>query len=130
MKTNKKIGIWMDHSTANVMELKEGIIETQNIVSNFNFDAKKEVLQSSERTMHDKERHQQTEFYKKLIVTIKKYDEIILFGPTDARIELFNVIKSDPRLENKIIGIQKTDFMSVNQQQAFVKKHFCQGIGC
>ncbi|MEI7597072.1 MAG: hypothetical protein WCK02_15095 [Bacteroidota bacterium] len=124
MKINKKIGIWMDHSTANVMELKDGVIETQNIVSHFNFDDKQEALQRSEKIMHNKEQHQQTEFYKKLIKTIKKYDEVILFGPTDAKVELFNVIKSDPRLETKIIGIQKTDVMTENQQQAFVKKHF------
>ena len=123
MKINKKIGIWMDHLTANVMELKEGVIETQNIVSNINFDDKKEVMQKSEKIMHNKEQ-QQTEFYKNLIQTIKKYDEIILFGSTDARVELFNVIKSDPRLGNKIIGIMKTNIMNVNQQQAFVKMHF------
>ena len=41
--------------------------------------------------MHNKEQHEQSDYYKKLGETIKNYTEVLLFGPTDAKVELFIV---------------------------------------
>ncbi|MEO5570149.1 MAG: hypothetical protein ABIT08_13880 [Bacteroidia bacterium] len=47
--------------------------------------------------MHNKEQHQQAEFYKQLDEKIKNYDEVILFGPKDAKAESLNLLKADYR---------------------------------
>lgn len=78
----------------------------------------------SEKLMHNKEQHEQSEYYKKLGETIISYDEVILFGPTDAKIELFNVLRADQRFAKIKIEIKQTDKMTENQEHAFVREHF------
>jgi len=124
MTTSKKIGIWMDHSSANLMDTANDPIETKTIVSEFTHDEKKITLSHSESLMHNKEQHQQSEYYKKIGEIIKDYKEVILFGPTEAKTELFNILKADHLFENIKIEIKQTDKMTENQQHAFVKNHF------
>ena len=77
-----------------------------------------------ESLMHNKEQHQQSEYYKKLGEEIRKFDEVIIFGPTDAKAELFNILKADHRFENINIEVKQADKMTENQKHAFVIEHF------
>jgi len=124
MTTAKNLGIWMDHSSANLMELTIDPIETKTIESKFTHQAKEQSLSKSENLMHNKEQHQQSEYDKKLGEAIKNYEAVILFGPTDAKVELFNTLKADHHFEKIKIEIKQTDKMTENQQHAFVREHF------
>ena len=124
MTTAKNLGIWMDHSSANLMELTIDPIETKTIESKFTHQAKEQSQSKSENLMHNKEQHQQSEYYKKLGEVIKNYEEVILFGPTDAKVELFNTLKADHHFEKIKIEIKQTDKMTENQQHAFVREYF------
>ena len=124
MTTAKNLGIWMDHSSANLMELTIDPIETKTIKSKFTHQAKEQSQSKSENLMHNKEQHQQSEYYKKLGEVIKNYEEVILFGPTDAKVELFNTLKADHHFEKIKIEIKQTDKMTENQQHAFVREYF------
>ncbi len=64
------------------------------------------------------------EFYNHLEGIIRDYTDVLLFGPTDAKTELFNIIKADHRFADIKIDVLDTDKMTENQQHAFVKKHF------
>ena len=44
MTTAKNLGIWMDHSSANLMELTIDPIETKTIESKFTYQAKEQSL--------------------------------------------------------------------------------------
>lgn len=74
--------------------------------------------------MHNKEQQKQGEYYKKIGEAIKSYDEIILFGPTDAKLELYNLIKEDQQFSKIKIEVQQADKMTENQEQAFVRDYF------
>ena len=97
MKKANFIGIWMDHSIANLMEFTIDPIETKTIESPFTHQEKEDGLVKSESLMHNKEQHEQKAFYKHLEKIISGYTEVILFGPTDAKVELYNIIKADHR---------------------------------
>jgi|ERR1035437_1434276 nitrogenase subunit NifH len=120
----KNLGIWMDHSSAHLMEFTTDPIETKIITSKFTHQEKENSLGKSENLMHNKEQHQQSEYYKELGEHIKNYEEVILFGPTDAKVELFNVLRADHRFAKTKIEIKQADKMTENQQHAFVRKHF------
>lgn len=124
MKTAKNLGIWMDHSSAHVMEFKTDPIETRTIASKFTYEEKERSLRKSESQMHIKERHEQADYYKILGEIIKNYEEVILFGPTDAKVELFNILRADHLFTNIKIELQQADKMTENQQHAFVREHF------
>jgi hypothetical protein len=124
MKTTKNLGIWMDHSSASIMDYSSDPIETVTVLSKFTHEVKKDSLVKGEKIMHNKEQHEQSEYYKKLGETIKNYDDVILFGPTDAKVELLNVLRADNRFAKIKIAIAQKDKMSENQQHTFVKEYF------
>jgi hypothetical protein len=124
MTIEKKLGIWMDHSSAHLMEFNKNSVELKIVESEFTHQVKVNSFNKGEKLMHNKEQKQQSEYYGKLGEIIKNYDNIILFGPTDAKVELFNVLKNDQRFIDIKIEIEQTDKMTDNQQHAFVREYF------
>ena len=120
----KKIGIWMDHADAFITEVKKGALETQSIQSGFTHGIKESTLSKSETTMHNKEQHMQSDYFKKLASIIENFDAVLLFGPTDAKSELLNLLSADNRFSNIIIQTEPADKMSIHQQHVFLKNHF------
>jgi ADP-heptose:LPS heptosyltransferase len=124
MTHEKKLGIWMDHATAHLTEFDNEKPEKKTITSKFSHEVKEEALHKGERMMHNKEQHQQAEYYKQLGEEIKHYQSVLLFGPTDAKSELYNTLKKDHQFEHIKIEVKQADKMTDNQQQAFVKSYF------
>ncbi|HTA81808.1 MAG TPA: hypothetical protein VK783_02665 [Bacteroidia bacterium] len=118
------LGIWMDHSNAHLMEFSTGTIVTKTLESEFTHQQKEHSLGKSENLMHNKEHHEQAEYYKKLGEVIKNYEDVVLFGPTDAKVELLNALRLDHRFEKVKIETRQADKMTENQQHAFVKNYF------
>lgn len=124
MKTTKRLGIWMDHSTANLIEFtddgKTAAIEVEAQVGE-----QDEPLNPRDETMiQNKDQNELSDFYKRISEVIKDYDEVLLFGPTHAKDELNNILKDDHHFDEVKIEIKPADNMTENQQQAFVKEHF------
>ena len=124
MKIENSLGIWMDHQNAHLMEFTTDPIETKTIESKFTHQEKEQTLGRSENLMHNKEQHEEADYYKELGEVIRNYNDVLLFGPTDAKVELFNVLRKDHRFADIVIEIKQADKMTENQQHAFVKEYF------
>ncbi len=122
--TAKRLGIWMDHSSANLIEFTRELIETKTIESTFTHEAKDVSRRKGENHMHSKEQHEMIKYFNTLGEAIKKCEEVILFGPTDAKVQLFNYLTKDHHFDNVKIIIAHADKMTDNQQRAFVRAHF------
>ena len=114
----------MDHSKANLMECNDNDVNTQTIESEFTHQNKMEALSHSEGSMHHKEHQLQEQYYKKIGEEILKYNKVLLFGPTNAKLELHNYLKNNQHFNDIDIEIDSEDKMTDNQQKAFVKDHF------
>ena len=124
MNKVKSVGIWLDHSSAHVMEYNSGNIET-NIIEAKNSQADNDHnINKSENLLHNREQNVLTHYYKKISEVIKNYDEVLLFGPTNAKAELNNILKDDHHFEKIKIEVQSSDKMTENQLHAYVKNHF------
>lgn len=89
----------MDHASAHFMEFTSNI--KTNVFSNtFDHQEKVETLSRSERKMHNKEQQEQNAFYEDIIDYLKPYSEVLVFGPTDAKLELLNLIKANLAFSN------------------------------
>lgn len=124
MKTTKKLGIWMDHSIAHLMEFTSKHFEIETIESKFTNREKNKSLAKSESLMDNKQKQQLSDYYKKIGEAIKNYKRVILFGPTDAKIELFDLLSEDERFLKIKIEIKNTDKMTEYQQHEFVRAYF------
>lgn len=123
MKTEKKLGIWMDHANAHLMEFADQIV-TKVISSDSTHEEKEFTLQKGESFMQRKNQQQEAAYYEKIADAIKGYDEVLIFGPTNARIELLNILEADLQFSKIKIETKPSDNMTENQEHAFVRDYF------
>jgi hypothetical protein len=124
MTIEKSLGIWMDHLNAHIMEFTTDPIETTTVESKFTHQEKEQTLHRGENLMHNKEQHEEADYYKELGEIIRNYNDVVLFGPTDAKVELLNVLRKDHHFADIVIEIKSADKMTENQQHAFVREYF------
>lgn len=123
----KQVGIYMDHESAKIIDLVNPE-NTKPLHSNFTHQVKEDALSKNENLMHNKEQHQQADFYKGLSEIVRHYDDVLLFGPTNAKNEFLNTIK-DNHLFSKIrFEIKSADKLSDKEQTLFVEDYFLKVI--
>jgi hypothetical protein len=122
MRMKRNLGVWMDYSSAHLTEFTIGSIEVKVILSKSMYQA--ESFLKSEKPMYGKEQHEQLEYYKELSEEIKNYDDVVLFGPTDAKVELLNMLRSDKAFDRINVNTKQSDKMTRNQQHVFVREYF------
>ena len=123
MKNTKKLGVWMDHTIAHIIELKNNKIQS-NTIESLALQGGEQVFGEDESLKHNTEQDQLSDFFKRISAVIKDYQEVILFGPTNAKTELHNSLKKDSHFNDIKIETETSDNLTENQMHAFVKEHF------
>jgi len=124
MKATKQLGIWMDHSSAHLTGLTNGEIVSNIVKSQPELQGDEQIEHNDESHLLNKEEGQLSAFYKKLGDVILDYEEVVLFGPTDAKNELFNLLRENHLFDEIKIEVKPADNMTENQRIAFVKEYF------
>jgi stalled ribosome rescue protein Dom34 len=125
METEKKIGIWMDHSNAHLIHLDKEDTDS-SVQSDFTHILKEEALSRSEKIMHNKEQQMQEAFYEKIADEILNYDHVLLFGPTHAKNELHNYLDKDLHFKDIKITVLPEEKMTDREKHAIVVDYFNQ----
>lgn len=120
----KNLGIWMDHAHAHLMEFAIDPITTKIISNPFTHRDKAHSLGKSEEGMHQKEQQEQAKYYRELGAIICNFEDVVLFGPTNAKVELLNILRADHQFEHVRLETRESDKMTQNEQQAFVRDYF------
>lgn len=124
MDTVKKIAVYMDHFMANIIEYTNTATFIKTIKSEFNHFEKERILQKGESHLHNKEQDMQQDFYSKLRDELLSYNSVLLFGATNAKTELLNILQADAKFLNVEFTLKNTDKLTENQQIAFVNDCF------
>lgn len=127
MKSTENLGIWMDHSFAHIMEFTSKHFEIETIESKFKSNENVENVEKLEKADSEIDSEQKKKlfnYYKKIGEYIRKYKRVILFGPTNAKVELFDFLSEDERFLKIKFEIKNTDKMTQSQQHTFVKEYF------
>lgn len=111
----------MDHHQAHLTEFTAETMASTLITSG---RPDEKEFSKGEHHQHNKEQHQQSDYYKKLTDVIQHYSEVILFGPTTAKNELVNKIHNTPQMADIKVTVVNADKMTENQEHAFVRNHF------
>ena len=114
----------MDHANAHLIEFSDEPKTTTTISLDFDNQDKDQTLQRSESEMHNKQQQKQHAYYKKLSDVIKDFSEVVLFGPTNAKSELFNSLRQNHQFDSIKIEVINADKMTDNQQHEFVREYF------
>jgi hypothetical protein len=124
MKTAKNLGVWMDHSKAHLIDLTNDSMVTYTVEPNTILKDESQDFGNDESRTHNKEQNQLSDFFKKLSDYIIDFDDVILFGPTNAKTELLNLLKKNHHFDKIRIIAKSADNMTNNQLQAFVENSF------
>ncbi len=124
MQNPKKLAVYLDHSQATLFDFGISAIEFKIIESDFNFQDKKEIFQKGESHLHNKEQHLQHKYYENIGEALLDFNEVLLFGPTDAKTELFNYLSEIKKFGTIRIKVKASDKLTENQQLAFVNNYF------
>ncbi|WP_343631122.1 hypothetical protein [Fluviicola sp.] len=122
MDSTKNAGIWMDYSTAHVIDATD--FKTEIIASKFSPDIRKEVVKKGEKHLHNKEQQLQEAYFKQISDKIMGYDKVLLFGPENAKTELQHYLSNESRFNHITVAVESTDKMTENEKKAFVRMHF------
>lgn len=114
----------MDHSIANLIEWSNDKIVKRTLKIEPIFLGPLENLRLNESQTHNTAQDHQFNFHKELSYVINDYTEVILFGSSNAKTELFNLLKNNHRFDKTKISVQTTKNMTDNQQDGFVKDFF------
>jgi stalled ribosome rescue protein Dom34 len=128
MRNTNQLGIWMDHSVASLIEFTVKPFEVQTILCEFPLEEKNANPSTKSELKTMTNRAALNKFYNKIGRAIQKYDKIVLFGPSDAKIEFFDFLSEDELFLKKRIEIKNADNMDVNQQHTFIKEYFVQEL--
>ncbi len=120
MSEVKKLGIWMCHSSVHLVEYNCQLREEVNNMPT----ATAVHTETANAKFIDDTFQIQTESFNKLGIAIEKYEQVLLFGPVDAKLELINFLKSDSRFDKIKIEVIQTNIMNEDQQHSFVERYF------
>ena len=122
----KTAGLWIDHEKAVIVLLAGSDAETKLVTS----DTEMQQRQSGAGTqVDDRQRESKAElsdFLDDVILCIRAAEEILIFGPGEAKDELRKRLEQD-YLGRRIVGVEASDQMTDLQTVAKVRKHFLNG---
>lgn len=139
MKNYKKqTGIWLDYKEAFLViinEEKAGDPELKHLRSHIEWGVPKGGSRSktpygpqggvNERAFTDRRHHAEKAYFDAVIREIDPLtDEIVIFGPAEAKYGLQNVIEGIKHFHPKVVGVFAADAMSENQFSAKVRDFF------
>ena len=131
----KYVGVWIDLKEANIIVIEDKLVDQKTILSNIEtreriegeskaFGRFGDQYLNNEKAKKNKIDKLTESYLKNVINSIKKADEILVFGPAQIKIKLGNLIQDDPNLSVKLSEIQNAEQMTANQKAAYVKNYF------
>lgn len=124
-------GIWIDHAHATViksnkvaeMTMQHFSSEVEPHHKGGHDDSEHQTIVNQNR--HDERRHNQMKtFSKEVIHALEGSDEIVIFGPGQAKHEFKNVLEDNKALFEKLKGVETTDILSEAELKDFMKTYF------
>jgi hypothetical protein len=131
----KQVGVWLDHRQAVIVSSRDGVEKTKVIESNvgprvtYSGGTRSKTPYGPQGFSEEKQR--EAKYYQKLdayyhevIRAIRNADEILIFGPGEAKIEFKKAISKEHALRNCVVALEPADKMTERQIAAKVREHF------
>jgi len=126
MKAYKQLGIYIDFTNAFLMELINKQIISRNI--EFGIKSNEKIQQHSDKTAASTQnllKHPiPSAFLLEICDVIRNYHQVVLFGPNEAKDELFNLLEFDHNFEGIKIENVNTGHLTEFQKHDFLKEFY------
>ena len=121
-----KVGIWIDHKKAVVVAASADGVTTKTLESEVGAHPRYAGQHDGGGEKKYEERHSQDldRYYDEVIRQLTDADELLIFGPGEAKVELKERLRRSKTHSERTIGIETTDRLTDPQIVAKVKEHF------
>lgn len=139
METTKKIGVFIDYSKAELIRYENGAAGFwETVLSDYGEKERYEGEGSDETRFTSNPYHVSNNefkknriiennlqsYYKTLIEKLKSFDEILLFGPGEAKKQFKNFAEQLQEFKHKIWHIESSDKLTDNQLLEFGREYY------
>lgn len=131
---NNKVGVWIDLSNAIIITLNgnekkvqvvEGVDNRERIPGEGkSFTRFGDQFSNLERQKQGRINQQVKDYLKKVKATLTHSDSIVLFGPSNMKQELADLILKNKLMAQKLKGVVTADSMTENQMVAWVINYY------
>ena len=123
---NHKVGIWIDHKKAVIVSASADGVTTKTLESDVEAHPRYAGQQDGGGEKKYEERHSQDldRYYDEVIRQLTDADELLIFGPGEAKLELKERLRRSKTHSERTIAIETTDKLTDPQIVAKVKEHF------
>ncbi len=123
---NHKVGIWIDHKRAVIVSASGGGVTTKTLESEVGSHPRYSGQQDGGGEKKYEERHGQhlDQYYDEVISQLTEPDELLIFGPGEAKLELKQRLSRSKAHSERTVDIETTDKLTDPQIVAKVKEHF------
>ena len=105
----KYVVLWTSHKQAIIVSITDGVEKILHVES------------KAKGGVEEKWRQHLGEYYRKVIRAIQDAQEIFIFGPAQAKLELkIEILKSEP-LAHRVVGTETADTMTENELVALAR---------
>ena len=129
---DRKIGVWIDHKQAYLIEYETGQVDA--ISSNIELPAQPasgtqpggKLNQNKESELRQFSRYklQLHKYYQQVVTGLKNANSIFVMGPGEAKIEFEKFLKKYKSMQKRLIKVETADKMTKNQMVAHVKNFY------
>ena len=119
MENEKIVGVWMDSSQAILTDMHFSFIVQDKMTRNETFISQENSLHVADRYVYKKDTDSSLDYYKEIIILLTNYDKVLLYGSQNAKIELFDLIKTNSSYKNIEIELRDADKMTGCELDAF-----------
>ncbi|MFM9909073.1 MAG: hypothetical protein ACKVOW_06985 [Chitinophagaceae bacterium] len=118
------LGIWMDQTSAHLTNLTVDPVEVVSIESVYTSTHIGNTFHESKRNVEYQKSILQQAFFKQLSDRMLNYDEVLLFGPSNAKSQLLNFFRVEQHINKIKIHVKNATNMTEQQEHAFIRRHF------
>lgn len=132
----KNIGIWLDNEKAFIITLfdkKESIRKLESPMQTFQQKGEYGTASpyasqdaSKERKLNERRKQQLKVYFQKIVSQVTHADNILIFGPAQAKVGLKKVLQTNKLLASKLKDVVTADKMTQNQLVAYVRNYYHQ----
>ena len=121
-----KVGIWIDHQKAVIVSASADSVTTKTLESDVESHPRYSGQQDGGGEKKYEERHTQhlDRYYDEVVRQLADADELLIFGPGEAKLELKERLRRSKAHSERAVGIETTDKLTDPQIVAKVKEHF------
>ena len=139
METITHVAVFLDYAKARFIQFEKGVASfTEVIESDVNKRTKIEGEGSdhtrfsgnpyqgsnNEFSKNRSAENRQGEYLNHIIAALNAYEVVLLFGPVQAKIQVYKLMQSNKHFDGKVIRLEPCDYKTDNQLLEFVRKHF------